>query len=243
MICRKESGALYEQLVGKLEQQIADGTLRQGDKLPSENMLAKENSISRVTVRQALKLLSEMGLIETKKGIGSFVAVASDPNDVQNKVSSFLQRFEDNFKQAIQIKILIEPTIAKNAAKKPNSREIAQMADYWQCMHHAKSKKQYNELCVAFHLALVETAQNPLLLQFYQKLEKLEEMYLHDLLLPSDKSKKLRQTDIDQHGKILQAVRQGNSEMAYLYTLEHLQYFYNYYTNLQRNDADETEAK
>ena len=54
MIYRKESGALYEQLVGKLEQQIADGTLRQGDKLPSENMLAKENSISRVTVRQAL---------------------------------------------------------------------------------------------------------------------------------------------------------------------------------------------
>ena len=68
---QKNGTALYEQLVNKIEQEISSGKLAPGDRLPSENTLAEDNGISRVTVRQALKLLSEMGLIETQKGIGT----------------------------------------------------------------------------------------------------------------------------------------------------------------------------
>ena len=243
MIYKSDSGILYEQLVNKIESQIADGILQQGDKLPSENALAKENNISRVTVRQALKLLSEMGLIETRKGIGSFVAVSADPNGISAKVNSFLQKFEDNFKQAIQIKILIEPAIAKNAAQKADPKDVERMAEIWQEMSTANTKKHYNKLCILFHLALVATAKNPLLSEIYQKLEQMEHMYLRDLLLPAEKSKKLRIVDIEQHGKILHAIQDHNAELAYLYCFEHLQYFYNYYEDLQNSSEQNKKQK
>lgn len=234
MAYREDSGILYEQLVNKLERQIAAGVLRQGDKLPSENTLAQENNVSRVTVRQALKLLAEMGLIETRKGIGSFVIVDSDPKQVNKKVNDFLRRFEDNFHQAMQAKILIEPSIAKYAAEKASENAVAKMESLLEQMKSASGRKRYNELCITFHLALIETAENPLLLDFYRKLEEMEQMYLRDLLLPHDKSRQLRIQDIEQHGKILRAVKERRSDMAYLYCLEHLEYFYNYYKDSQK---------
>lgn len=234
MIYKENSGILYEQLVNKLEQQIAAGVFKKGDKLPSENTLAKENNISRVTVRQALKLLSEMGLIETKKGIGSFVIVNSDPQKINEQVNKFLQNFEDNFHQAMQVKILIEPDITKYVAQIATDQDILKLESLWQQMNDVTSKKTYNELCNKFHLALIEIAKNPLLLNFYKMLEEMEQMYLRDSLLPNYKSKNLRLEDIKQHGKILNAIKEHRPQMAYLYSLEHLEYFYNYYEDLRK---------
>ena len=235
MIYNENSNVLYEQLVNKLEKQIADGTLKGGDKLPSENTLAKENNISRVTVRQALKLLTEIGLIETKKGIGSFV-VDSDLQNASDKVSEFMKRFEDNFNQAMQIKILIEPSIAAHVALHGNPQQIKKMEDLWSQMTVSMGKKQYNELCIEFHLALIAAVGNPILLDFYRKLEDMEQMYLRDLLLPRELSRTMRIADIEQHGNILRAIKDQSPDLAYLHCKEHLKYFHQSYSEVKLNN-------
>ena len=232
MVYGNDKGALYEQLVSKLEGQIISGELQSGDKLPSENTLAKENNVSRVTVRQALKLLSEMGLIETRKGIGSFVT-ESDPYLVEGKVKDFMERFRGNFYQAMQVKIIIEPSIAAYAAENCEKADIRKLEELWRLMADAKGNKQYNQLCVEFHLALIGMTKNSLLLEFYRHLEDMERMYLRDLLLPADLHKELRRADIEQHGKILQAIREGRPDMAYLYCKEHLEYVYEHYSEAE----------
>ncbi|MDO5292863.1 MAG: GntR family transcriptional regulator [bacterium] len=60
-----------------LEQKISSGKIRPGDKLPSENVLSKEFEISRQTVRKALEILENKGLIIAKHGIGTFCAEPS----------------------------------------------------------------------------------------------------------------------------------------------------------------------
>lgn len=230
---KNDSGVLYEQLVNKLERQITEGTLKKGDKLPSENTLAKENNISRVTVRQALKLLTEMGLIETRKGIGSFV-VESNPEAVDAKVQDFMQRFQDNFNQAMRVKIMIEPSIVASVALNATEEQIAKLEDIWSQVSPTTGKKHYNELCIQFHLSLIEIADNPLLLEFYEKLEDMEHMYLRDLLLPTDKSKAMRLADIEQHSRILKAIKEHKPDLAYLYCKEHLEFFFNFYSDLQK---------
>lgn len=228
MVFKNENRALYEQLVSKLEEQIISGELQSGDKLPSENTLAKENNVSRVTVRQALKLLAEMGLIETKKGIGSFVT-ESDPYLVEGKVRDFMKRFRENFRQAMQVKIIIEPSITAYAAANGEETDIRRLEEYWRLMADAKGNKQYNRLCVGFHLALIGMVNNPVLLELYHHLEEMERMYLRDVLMPTELAKELRRADIEQHGKILQAIRERRPEMAYLYCKEHLEYVFEHY--------------
>lgn len=64
---------LYRQLAAWIEARIAAGDLRSGDGLPSEAGLADATGLSVDTVRQALAVLRDAGLIETAVGIGSFV--------------------------------------------------------------------------------------------------------------------------------------------------------------------------
>ena len=64
---------LSEQVVKTIERQIMSGVYRKGDLLPSEKELTENLGVSRITVRKALSILSEMGIMETSKGRGSVV--------------------------------------------------------------------------------------------------------------------------------------------------------------------------
>ena len=65
---------LYEQVVEQIKNMIVQGIYKKGDLLPSEKELIEMTGVSRITVREALRLLNEAGVIETHKGKGSFVA-------------------------------------------------------------------------------------------------------------------------------------------------------------------------
>lgn len=70
----KKKLAQYERLAGMLRDRIAAGTYARGDKLPSEMELMDESGLSRSTVRHALKVLVDEGLVRTERGRGAFVA-------------------------------------------------------------------------------------------------------------------------------------------------------------------------
>jgi GntR family transcriptional regulator len=72
-LVRRNTQAIYVQIAESLAQQIRSGDLQIGDRLPPERQLAEELGVSRMTVRQALALLEEQGLIERLPGVGSFV--------------------------------------------------------------------------------------------------------------------------------------------------------------------------
>jgi GntR family transcriptional repressor for pyruvate dehydrogenase complex len=63
-----------EQVIQQIKDMIADGTLNKGDKLPSERELAGILEISRSSVRKALRLMENIGLIECKKSEGNFIS-------------------------------------------------------------------------------------------------------------------------------------------------------------------------
>jgi DNA-binding GntR family transcriptional regulator len=65
--------ALYQQLASLLRDQITSGALHPGDWLPSESRLEQEHGVSRGTVRAALKLLAQEGMVATRSGRGTFV--------------------------------------------------------------------------------------------------------------------------------------------------------------------------
>ena len=72
-IDRRSYEPAYAQLVNILRQQIATGTLRPGDQLPSESQLCKLYHVSPMTVRRAINILVDQGVISTAPGSGTFV--------------------------------------------------------------------------------------------------------------------------------------------------------------------------
>lgn len=87
---------LYLQLGAWLEGQILDGSLPVGDRIPSEPCLASEFALNRNTVRQAIALLVQKGLVEKQKGVGTFVRrrISLDPVHDLGRLTSFVDDFD-----------------------------------------------------------------------------------------------------------------------------------------------------
>jgi len=106
-INRKSYEPAYIQLVRIVSQQIATGVLQPGDQLPSEGQLCAQQKVSPMTVRRAINILVERGLVSTAQGKGTFVK----PLDIGKAVFR-LQELKEHWAQGGQTSIrLLEATI------------------------------------------------------------------------------------------------------------------------------------
>ena len=90
---------IYEQITNQIKNQIMEGSLREGDVLPSMRTLAKELRISVITTKRAYEELEREGFITTVVGKGSFVKAA----DTELLREENLKRIEEHLQTAIQI--------------------------------------------------------------------------------------------------------------------------------------------
>ncbi|MCD8121379.1 MAG: GntR family transcriptional regulator [Clostridiales bacterium] len=80
---------LYQQLSDEIRRQITDGKLQTGDRLPTEAELSQEFAVSRITVRKAIELLVDDGIVVRRQGIGTFVAQKKVHRVIRNQAVSF----------------------------------------------------------------------------------------------------------------------------------------------------------
>ena len=90
---------IYEQITSQIKNQIMQGSLREGDALPSMRTLAKELRISVITTKRAYEELEREGFITTVVGKGSFIKAA----DTRLMREENLKRIEEHFQEAIRI--------------------------------------------------------------------------------------------------------------------------------------------
>jgi GntR family transcriptional regulator len=115
-ISRTEGIPLYVKIRESLREQIAEGEVRRGQKLPSEDELAAQFGVSRMTVRQAITELIEEGLLYRRHGVGTFVTFPHVERD-HSRLTNF---FESSNAKGIQararvLEIEVIPARAKVA--------------------------------------------------------------------------------------------------------------------------------
>src|SRR5512145_864002 len=91
----KPKERLYQEIVDQIQQQILSGALKPGDQIPAERDLAERFGVSRTAVREAIKSLTEKGLIEVFVGRGTFVTHVS-PDRVVESMTLLLRNERDN---------------------------------------------------------------------------------------------------------------------------------------------------
>ena len=194
---------LYTQVLEQVKSMIAQGVYKKGDLLPSEKELIEMMGVSRITVRKALQILSEAGVIETRKGKGSFVAV--DASELA-PASMDLKKYCESFVQATRARLLLEPAIARQAAQTATPEELEQL------------RKNV-------HTALpMEMVHNPLVTDWIQQSHRLETDPTLSALIPPARQRSMSPQLEAQHQKIYEAIRDHKSEHAYFYMKEHLEF-------------------
>lgn len=118
--------SIYEEIVIQIRGMIDRGELSPGDKLPPERRLAELFSVSRNTVREAIRTLAEKGVLESRQGAGTYVREL-DGEDFADKFAGAILRRRPELQDVFEVRKLIEPEIAAMAARNASPSQLTRM--------------------------------------------------------------------------------------------------------------------
>ncbi len=212
---------LVASIVEQLVEHIQSGTLQPGDKLPSERQLIQMLGVGRSSVREALQGLVMMGLVEVRPGQGSYVKSnlhSFIPDLSKPDLSDNLQR--EMRLQLIEARRMIEVEIAGQAA----ARAKAQQLEKWRATFNDYvlyiddfSDPRYLAAHADFHLSLADMSQNPFNVMLVKAAIQAVPQTLREREFGFPKSidlQQLRQSQVQLHQDILDAVASRDPERA-----------------------------
>ncbi len=154
---------LTQEIVQRLVNLIAQEGLRSGDKLPSERELMTRFSIGRSSLREALKILSAIGLVEVSVGEGMFVG-RGDLSLIARPLTLGLMMGESSRNELIETRRVLEVALAGFAAERASAPEIAIIGQRLKTMQSNQAKpERYSQADLEFHLAIAQSAHNQVL--------------------------------------------------------------------------------
>jgi GntR family transcriptional regulator, transcriptional repressor for pyruvate dehydrogenase complex len=200
----------YEQVAEQIQQLIARGVLKPGDRLPAERDLAGKFGVGRGSIRDAIRTLEIMGVVEPRQGHGTVVRELSADSLVV-PLASALSHKRELVAELLDVRRMIEPGLAARAAKNATAEEVAHME---QILDRQQQKMRRGEPTIEedseFHYAIAVAARNTVVLRVLD--------VLMDLLRES-RSRSLQvkgrpQRSFDGHRRILRSIRRHDAEGA-----------------------------
>jgi len=119
---------VFEGVVLQIQRLIVDGALKPGERLPPERELAARLSVSRSSVRDAIRILELAGLVVPRQGEGTVVADLG-PENVAAPIAAILLRKRELIGELLDVRRMIEPTLAARAAERATPEEIARLEE------------------------------------------------------------------------------------------------------------------
>lgn len=154
---------LAAEITKRLFNFIVEEGLRPGDKLPSERDLIARLGVSRSSLREALKTLAAVGVVETAVGEGIYVG-RGDTSVLAKPLSWVLLMAESSARELIQARRVVEAELAALAAEQASEEEIAAIGEKLAAMRaHWDDPEGYSRSDLEFHLAIARGAHNGVL--------------------------------------------------------------------------------
>lgn len=211
---------LADILYGQLLEQIMDGALVRGQKLPTESALSAAFGASRPVVREALMRLQADGLVESRRGSGTYLARTPSPD-----VSRFVEPSDFSaYLRTFEVRMALEGETASLAAQRRTDNYLLQLRSAMDAFAGAVgSGKPARHLDISFHLAVAAATGNDLFVQQLEALtSEIEGLMNVSLGLTSLGSAERRDAVIQEHRQIVEAIEMGDAMLAAVYMRFHL---------------------
>lgn len=220
----------HEQVLAQIEQKILDGTLRAGEKLPSERELVTALGVSRTSVREALRALEAMGVIEARTGSGhsaGAVITGKSTPALTNLLRLHLALARISLADLVEIRVQLERNAALGAAAARTPENIRQLAELITAMRSADSGYQeFNALDTEFHVSIARISGNALATDLMQALRGAVESEMAAAFARFDDWRAVAGSLVDEHEAILRAIEKGDGEAAAGLVDRHITSFY-----------------
>lgn len=216
---------LFEQILENIKSLIINENLVSGSKLPSERELAERFGVSRVPVREALKILEYIGILDGTQGSGFYVRDVQ-VSDIFNKVNFAFVATSKTITEMMEVRISLESEAAYYAALRRDDQDLAAMQKSLQAMRQLKRLNSEKEGDIEelrqqsnhFHMAIIRAAKNSVLLSVYANLfDMLQISREYTFARPN-----VSYNSLLAHEAIYEKILSGNAESARICMAEHL---------------------
>jgi GntR family transcriptional repressor for pyruvate dehydrogenase complex len=240
-----EAEKLSSSVVKQVELLILRGILRPGERLPSERELAERLGVSRPSLREAVAMLQERGLLESKANSGIFVANVLGSGFSQSLIQLFASHDEAVF-DYISFRRDLEGLAAERAARLGSDTDLEVVDKVFRKMEAAHSKRNPTEeaqLDAEFHLAIIEASHNVIMLHMMRAMfEMLREGVFYNRQIMF-KQRTTRDVLLEQHGAIHKALMERDAVGARAAVEAHLSYVEESLSSQKKIEHNEKVAK
>jgi GntR family transcriptional repressor for pyruvate dehydrogenase complex len=190
----------------ELRSAIHRGDITPGDRLPPERELAASLGVSRITLREAIRILADEGYLAAKRGQqgGTFVTALEEP------YQRWLQHMRGDFGQLediIEFRIAVERRAAKLAAKRRTDMDLATLEEAMDDMALVTDRASYRRADNFFHGCVADASRSPRLIEAIAAARG--ELFMHTDQIVYDELVAETQA---QHRRILDGIRSGDDE-------------------------------
>ena len=230
---RIEVKNLTNSIMAQLEERITSGELAEGVKLPSEQELSEQAQVGRRSVREALKALEMKGLVEIRKGSGTFVTRNDFDNYIESlmrNVKAYLDLDRAKVRHLLQFRELLAGSIIALLTRNPNDeviRALEESIEQQTVAYRNKNDNAYTRAHFQFHTIIVESLGNPIVMMMYSQIVRL----LVPTMKKAGSTAEIMKSAIREHQEILDAIKSGDATRAHRSVHSHLEHSL---TNLQK---------
>lgn len=210
---------LTEEIVKRIINIITELGMKPGDKLPTERELVATFRVGRSSIREAIKILSAIGVVRIVAGAGMFVG-NGNLSLLAKPLSLGFLRGGRGTAELIEARRLLEVELAGLAAERASTEEVASMKDGLAEMHaHQEDIERYTESDIRFHLAVARGAHNEVLLDLLETLQHI----IRNWIFKSIEEVEGMPSSIHEHVPIYDAISAHDSVRARAAMNEHLE--------------------
>lgn len=209
----------YENVIKQIKTKIASGELKPGDYLPPERELAEMMSVSRASVREALKVLEYLGLVESKPKDGTFITYVNSEILDKKFNSVFKNRNNKSITDLLEMRQVLEPKIIEMAIDRASDQEIVQIEDSYQLIMKIDDEEMATKADAVFHLAIAKASHNEFFIDLIESiLDMMVEIRRNNIGLSAERKISV----IDEHKEILLAIKRRSKEEAVAACIKHI---------------------
>jgi GntR family transcriptional repressor for pyruvate dehydrogenase complex len=210
--------SLPDRLSVTLERLILEGKVAPGDRFPAERELAERLSVSRPSIRQALRELETRGLIDRRPGRGTIVLAPGESAALSGDAMAALAAIHPHLHEIMELRSIIEPPIARLTAVRATPRDVDQLRALVEDMEHVTDPIRYAQLDRAFHQSIAQYTHNALLSLINEQIA----LQIAPSRAVNLQTPERRDVSTIAHRRIYEAIAAGDADAAGAEALAHV---------------------
>lgn len=204
---------VYELVIEQVQNMIINGELQIGDRLPSERELSEQMGASRTSIREAIRSLEILGIVESRQGEGNFIGNYKGDNWLE-PISLMFKLNNGKFEDILEIRDIIESEAAKLAALRISDEQKLRLKEIVDRLKAAETEEDMTKIDREFHLIISEASHNMLIGSMMRAITTILQNFISEARNSINVWSNDPQILLNKHVEIAEAILAGKSENA-----------------------------